>query len=226
MTENEKLRALLAEARGTMRDFAENWDCDTDAHKYGTTCRVCDAGAMKESIDAALAEPAQTEAEKLLAQLGKLGKCESGRKGHSSDCGCAPCREGFRLLDKFNTARAMGEVNAMTALEKAQAEVERLTAELDMVDSDLQLAVKRLTAECERLRKERDAACMAAGEYSQDEVNAMTTAMIAVRKAAERAAYQRGAEAMREAAAKAIPGHYSGDIIRALPLPEGDSDAE
>jgi hypothetical protein len=33
-------------------------------------------------------------------------------------------------------------------------------------------------------------------------------------------AYQRGAEAMREKAANAIPGHYSGDIIRALPLPE------
>jgi hypothetical protein len=33
-------------------------------------------------------------------------------------------------------------------------------------------------------------------------------------------AYRRGAEAMREAAANAIPGHYSGDIIRALPIPE------
>ena len=38
-------------------------------------------------------------------------------------------------------------------------------------------------------------------EYSQDEVNAMTTDMISIRKEAERVAYQRGAEAMREAAA-------------------------
>jgi len=37
-------------------------------------------------------------------------------------------------------------------------------------------------------------------EYSQDEVNEMTTDMIAVRKAAERAAFLSGAEAMREAA--------------------------
>lgn len=37
-------------------------------------------------------------------------------------------------------------------------------------------------------------------EYSQDEVNEMTTDMIAVRKAAERAAFRSGAEAMREAA--------------------------
>jgi hypothetical protein len=50
----KKLRALLAEARDTMRDFAENWDCDS---KYGATCRVCAADGMKERIDAALAEP-------------------------------------------------------------------------------------------------------------------------------------------------------------------------
>ena len=36
-------------------------------------------------------------------------------------------------------------------------EVERLTTELDEVDSDLQLAVQRLTAEVERLNAERDA---------------------------------------------------------------------
>lgn len=36
-------------------------------------------------------------------------------------------------------------------------------------------------------------------------------------------AYRRGAEAMREAASNAIPGHYSGDIIRALPIPEDKS---
>jgi len=48
-------------------------------------------------------------------------------------------------------------------------------------------------------------------EYSQDEVNAMTTDMIAVREEAERAAYQRGAEAMREAAAE----WFAGDIERA-----------
>lgn len=52
--EIEKLKSLLTEACEVMRDFAENWDCDSDAHKYGTTCRVCDADAMKRRIDAAL----------------------------------------------------------------------------------------------------------------------------------------------------------------------------
>jgi hypothetical protein len=53
---NEKLLDLLREARETMRDFAENWDCDTDAHKYRTTCRVCAAKEAQRRIDAALAE--------------------------------------------------------------------------------------------------------------------------------------------------------------------------
>ncbi len=57
MTQNERLRALLAEARETLRDFAENWDCDSDAHKHGTTCRVCESREAQQRIEAALAEP-------------------------------------------------------------------------------------------------------------------------------------------------------------------------
>ena len=64
-------------------------------------------------------------------------------------------------------------------------------------------------------------------EYSQDEVNAMTTDMIAVRKAAERAAFQSGAEAMREAAALLVSNErrlwLRSELvfdIRALPIPE------
>jgi len=34
--ENAKLRALL-------RDFATNWDCDNDGHRYNTGCRTCRA---------------------------------------------------------------------------------------------------------------------------------------------------------------------------------------
>jgi hypothetical protein len=79
MTENEKLRALLAEAHGTLRDFAENWDCDSDAHKYGTTCRVCDAETMKKRIDAALAEP---------YHIPPSRKCFRWRKGEKETC-CA-----------------------------------------------------------------------------------------------------------------------------------------
>jgi len=88
--------------------------------------------------------------------------------------------------------------------------------------------------EVEELHKSIDAALAepVTAEYSQDEVNEMTTDMIAIRKEAERAAYQRGAEAMREAAARqcetASPTHgrpttvgsgYAA-AIRALPIPE------
>lgn len=53
---NAELLDLLREARETMRNFAENWDCDTDAHKYRTTCRVCAAKEAQDRIDAALAD--------------------------------------------------------------------------------------------------------------------------------------------------------------------------
>lgn len=69
-------------------------------------------------------------------------------------------------------------------------------------------------------------------EYSQDDVNAMTTDMIALRKEYEKNAYQRGAEVLREAAAAAVHDcHTTGlltpaavtravRVIRALPVPE------
>ena len=46
---------LLREARETLHDFAENFDCDGDSHKYNTTCRACDAAKQRDRIDAALA---------------------------------------------------------------------------------------------------------------------------------------------------------------------------
>lgn len=46
---------LLREARETLHDFAENFDCDGDSHKYDTTCRACDAAKQRDRIDAALA---------------------------------------------------------------------------------------------------------------------------------------------------------------------------
>ena len=54
MSEVERLKVALRGAQETLRDFAENWDCDEDAHKYGTTCRGCAAKKAKESIDASI----------------------------------------------------------------------------------------------------------------------------------------------------------------------------
>jgi len=65
-------------------------------------------------------------------------------------------------------------------------------------------------------------------EYSQNEVNIMTNEMIVLRKEYERAAFNRGAEAMREASARvceeksvfAWDAEDMVDVIRALPIPE------
>ncbi len=67
-------------------------------------------------------------------------------------------------------------------------------------------------------------------EYSQDEVNEMTTDMIAIRKEAERAAFKRGAEAMREAVlyrlnpdplkSPLVRGFSLWDEIKHTPIPE------
>ena len=65
-------------------------------------------------------------------------------------------------------------------------------------------------------------------EYSQKEVNIMTDEMIALRKEYERAAFKRGAEAMRETAAAEAYFYVSigqdknrvADKIRALSIPE------
>lgn len=35
------LAARVARMENALRDFADNFDCDQDAHKYGTTCRAC-----------------------------------------------------------------------------------------------------------------------------------------------------------------------------------------
>lgn len=43
--------AALAEVerlKGFVRDCRDNWDCDSDAHKYGTKCRACEAGKLIE----------------------------------------------------------------------------------------------------------------------------------------------------------------------------------
>ena len=47
-TISARLRAAEAEVerlRGALRNVRDNYDCDESAHKYGTTCRCCDARA-------------------------------------------------------------------------------------------------------------------------------------------------------------------------------------
>lgn len=37
------LQKRLNTALELIRDLRDNWDCDEDAHKYGTGCRACSA---------------------------------------------------------------------------------------------------------------------------------------------------------------------------------------
>ena len=41
-------RELIKEMRAFCKDVADNYDCDSDAHKYNTGCRSCNAKAMIE----------------------------------------------------------------------------------------------------------------------------------------------------------------------------------
>lgn len=47
----ESLEARLESAERLLKDFRDNWDCDSDAHKYGTPCRCCEARSHFEKWD-------------------------------------------------------------------------------------------------------------------------------------------------------------------------------
>ena len=38
---NRNLEEQLRVATEALTDFRDNWDCDSDGHKYKTGCRVC-----------------------------------------------------------------------------------------------------------------------------------------------------------------------------------------
>ena len=44
--DNATLRTRIAELEAELRNFAENFDCDMDAHRLGTHCRACRAKAL------------------------------------------------------------------------------------------------------------------------------------------------------------------------------------
>jgi hypothetical protein len=46
----------LEQAKIDCHDFAANWDCDSDAHKYNTPCRKCESIIRREAITAVLDE--------------------------------------------------------------------------------------------------------------------------------------------------------------------------
>jgi hypothetical protein len=50
MTEIERLREENEKLREFVRSCAISFDCDADAHKYGTFCRACEAKKLLEGV--------------------------------------------------------------------------------------------------------------------------------------------------------------------------------
>ena len=48
--ENTKLKSRVKELELFLIDLAKNFDCDSDAHRYGTQCRSCTARNLVEAV--------------------------------------------------------------------------------------------------------------------------------------------------------------------------------
>jgi hypothetical protein len=195
-SENEKLRALLAEARDGLFDPEVSHDV------VRCNCWVC---TLARRIDAALAEPVVE---------------------------CARCETLRDLADKAAWAQGLAQrrmTEAQKQRDEARAEVERLGTALTQ-ETRLSLHTQRqldeARAEVERLKESNKLLRVDADKEWGAAATAVATA------------YQRGAEAMREAAAQECwrASDELADIpdmtaeqgqaqlcamrIRALPLPE------
>lgn len=174
MSETEKLRALLAEARGLLSKWC--WS--------GTCC------ALRQRIDAALAEPVE-----------------------------GPLNAVSRLSQQVHEARSNAEwlvQQAERERDEARTEVERLRKRVEE-EGSLELALLEETGRA--LGKREWESVKDAAERIMSERDDARDDIVA--------AYQRGAEAMREAAAGLFDGRvglaqspaYAVEI-RALPIPE------
>jgi hypothetical protein len=191
MSNEAKLRALLAEARGYVAD------CFTE-------CASAETLWMLQRIDAALAEPVvdyQRERDEAWAIVGNAEKMHTAiiKAIPSEHCRDAP------LADVVN--------GYIETLKNALAMAEQVSG---VLCDDCGWAMKFPNEPCRcQIVKQLDEARAELASWRGN----FDGPLAFVRDHTDKA-YQRGAEAMREKAANAIPGHYSGDIIRALPLPE------
>jgi hypothetical protein len=49
-TEFKRLEEQNKQLMEFVRDGHKNWDCDSDAHKYNTPCRVCEAEKLYKQL--------------------------------------------------------------------------------------------------------------------------------------------------------------------------------
>lgn len=51
LEDRQRLAAEVETLRKALENVRDNYDCDDDAHRYGTTCRVCSARAALEATE-------------------------------------------------------------------------------------------------------------------------------------------------------------------------------
>ena len=196
----EKLRALLAEARDGY--VGHNLDCSTN---------VCDECSLAGRIDAALAEPVDflmptTDAKEVRWEMVQMLKRERDEARKYAE-------------ERNDEANKLQRYLNMAAQERdeARVEVERLKA--------IESRWMKRTVEAEaHSRRIYEAACPG---FSFNEADDVAWDVRAAKLNIANEAYQRGAEAMREAAALCVDDRLSDKLtdaakrIRALPVPEG-----
>jgi hypothetical protein len=182
MSQNEKLRTLLSEARqlvGFLPTYPAGFDLVSE---------------MRQRIDAALAEPRKPTSLVHRAYHAQVVEQLTQERDEAR----ARCEKLRELADMAAAEQGLAQRRMM----EAQRERDEARAEVELLHKRLgdKSAVKT-----EELSAAWTEGTLAAGDALRPKIAD---------------AYRRGAEAMREAAANAIPGHYSGDFIRALPLPK------
>ena len=174
MTENEKLRALLAEARAITQDSLDSNTTGFEAENEVCKCNACERyRSIIARIDAALAEPVDDDC-----------------GWHEYLRGDAAEGDARLLLDGAGRASRTGEDDLANAALYGAAAI-RLVPRLSTERDEARAEVERLKVDVEALH---------AGIAAQDEV---LTRRYNAQLSRANTAYQRGAEAMREAAIKA-----------------------
>lgn len=242
MTEVERLRALLAEAESYV-------DRDCSIQSIECMGATCEHRVLRKRIDAALAEPVgecadcansfrlagtrERERDEARAALEKEKAAhrlerEAHDRRFDRETKCMKERDEARLQLMDAAVEALKADKALTQLrnerDEARAEVERLTQSLAMAEQVSGV----LCDACGWAMKFPGEPCRCEIVKQLDETRAeVRRTYIELSEAISRnaEAYERGAEAMREAAARHFDKTYGvtrnpQEVIRALPLPK------
>jgi hypothetical protein len=243
MTENQRLRELLKEAREFVECFAgagehsldgiASFKVDLPKDGYPRQVAVCAAADTIARIDAALAE--QMDATQEGVPDWACYDCGSTDGFHTVqypdgdyDVVCSEC-DSERTDDAPQVLRDLArDLDTIRAeRDEARAEVERLTEALEDAEGDMHQRIRAgydaTIADCWRAKVAEVVMQRDALRIQNEHMTRVVGAAIKTQKIALADAYRRGAETMREVAADwAAQFCASGTAvsIRALPIPE------